>query len=92
MIYKFKYPANLFKGLLNSFKGYYNALYIPRTRKEKFCYASLTKSQVSNFVMHFGANGGCTVSGFSSEYPGSEINKMNKRIRKFMRFEHPAHK
>lgn len=89
MIYKFRKPINLFKGLLTSFTEYYNVMYIPKTPKEKYCYVHLTTQQQKKFLSHFGANGGCVIDKNSPEYPGTEINKLTRRNNKFIRLSRP---
>jgi hypothetical protein len=88
MIFKFPNPINLLKELLKSFNGCYNALYIPNSEHEKFCYVFLTKTQIGTFLKHFGGNGGCVLADNSPEYPGSERSTINHRIDKFILLMH----
>ncbi|MEO6329874.1 MAG: hypothetical protein ABIO55_13130 [Ginsengibacter sp.] len=83
MIFKFPYTIKILNQLLNSFSGFFNALYIPNYKLGQFCYASLTHVQTKPFLQHFGENGGCILSENSTEYPGNIINLNNKLTKTF---------
>jgi hypothetical protein len=81
MRYKFLKPFNLQTGLLNSFKGNFEEMFIPNENTdEKYCYVVLMDSDLTHFKKHFGE---LIVSG-EDEYPSSYDSTINGKLHKFM--------
>ena len=81
---RFLNPETIFKGVLSSFKGTFNEMWVPHddAKEEKYCYISFNnESEIVMFVNHFNTSVGDLET--EEEYPSNRQNAINGRMLKF---------